>query len=68
MAQCKACQNGPSGAEGHTDLYVHTMGPGQMHFVCRTCGQIWVRRYAANQAYEWSLPAGEHPGATVPRR
>ena len=69
METCPDCRRGPSGIEGHEQLFSQTMTMDQMHFKCRACGRLWVRRYAANGTYTWSAPvAGERMGMDVPGR
>lgn len=68
MKKCRPCQDGPSGIEGHDDLFTRTMDGRHMQFVCRGCGAVWARYYNAPQSFQWkSLPA-QVQGTAVPGR
>ena len=66
-AQCERCAKGPSGIDGHTDLFTQSMAGGLVHFRCQACGSDWNRHYAAEGTFSWALPAGEYQGADLPR-
>jgi hypothetical protein len=68
MEKCAPCLKGPSGIEGHDDLFTHTMNARQMQFRCRSCGTFWVRQYSGAGSFAWTPPRGEHPGMDVPGR
>jgi hypothetical protein len=66
-AACLACSSGPRGIAGHEQLFSHTMGSSEMHFVCRSCGSAWARQSADTGAFEWR--AIDSPsGADTPGR
>lgn len=64
---CADCQAGPAGIAGHDQLFSHTMGSDRMHFRCRGCGALWVRRSAAMQRFDWSR-SDEVSGTDTPGR
>lgn len=51
---CADCMAGPTGIAGHDRLFSETMGADHMHFRCRGCGALWVRRLPPGQHFEWS--------------
>ena len=63
---CGDCTAGPSGIAGHDRLFSHTMGSDHMHFRCRACGALWIRRSPVAQKFEWNraeeLFGGDTPG------
>ena len=66
MTKCKDCIQGPTGIEGHQELFVHTMSGGPMQFKCRACGALWMR--SSRKIPGWTDAVGNEPGATVPRQ
>ena len=67
-APCAPCGRGPTGIAGHDALFSHNMGATHMHFRCRDCGSVWVRRYGAEGDFLWGPSGGEHPGMDTPGR
>jgi hypothetical protein len=65
MTECAQCRRSPTGVEGHSDLFVHTMGAAQMQFKCRSCGAIWAR-HSPDSGYVWTRRHVAEPGAEVP--
>ena len=68
MPHCAPCNAGPSGIEGHGELFTYSMDARQMQFRCQACGNFWVRRYSGAGAFEWTKRAGEPPGMDIPGR
>ncbi len=64
---CLPCAAGPSGILGHDQLYSHTMGSEEMHFLCRTCGRAWSRKGAVGGPFDWGV-IGSPSGAGTPGR
>lgn len=67
MPKCAHCEHGPSGGDGHPDLFTFSMGGDQIQFRCRTCGHMWMRRYGKDGAFTWGEPSGP-PGMDLPGR
>ena len=63
---CGDCISGPAGIAGHDRLFSETMGADHMHFRCRGCGALWMRR-AAGLKYDWSR-SDELVGTDTPGR
>ena len=67
MQTCDQCREGPSGIEGHEDLFVQTMAGSQLRFRCRACGALWVRHYAGEGGFSWlASQPGEKSGIDCP--
>jgi hypothetical protein len=66
MTKCNGCIAGPTGVEGHQDLFVHTMSAGPMQFKCRTCGALWMRD--TMKIPGWTDAVGNEAGAMVPQQ
>ena len=65
MIGCVQCRRGPKGVEGHFDLFIHTMGPREMQFRCRTCAAIWVRR-GSEACFAWEMREVAAKGTMLP--
>lgn len=64
---CADCTKGPAGIAGHDRLFSQTMGADHMHFRCRACGALWVRRAPSGHRFEWSR-SDEASGVDTPGR
>ena len=65
-AKCTNCSLGPSGIEGHGDLFTQSITRGLVHFRCRACSCAWYRHYTGNGGFLWAMPAGEFQGMNLP--
>lgn len=69
---CPACTAGPSNIDGHSNLWVQTIGGTLFSFKCGECQALWKRTYASG-GYAWeniSERAARTPGmgAILPPR
>ena len=49
---CPACTSGPLNIEGHSTLWVQTIGSALSTFKCAQCQTLW-KRTGANGQYVW---------------
>jgi hypothetical protein len=66
MSKCPKCTKGPTGMEGHLDLFVNTINGGSMQFKCRTCATLWMRR-VNDKGVDWTDSLGVESGPRVPQ-
>ena len=65
MAKCAACAAGPSGGEGHQNLFVLKLSGHEVQFICRACSTLWVRKRTGGDD-QWRETARELAAVTIP--
>ena len=53
-SRCAACNDRPSGIEGHADLRVDTIGNRMMTFRCGHCEAHWSRTEGRSGLFVWT--------------
>jgi len=56
-SRCAACDDGPSGIEGHADLRVEAIGNRMMTFRCSSCDAHWSRIDRRGGLFAWNAQA-----------
>ncbi len=54
---CAACNDGPSGIEGHAALRVDAIGNNVLTFKCGACGAHWSRTARGGGEFVWAALA-----------
>jgi len=54
---CAACNDGPSGIEGHAALRVDAIGNNVLTFRCGSCGAHWSRTARGSGEFVWTALA-----------
>ena len=57
-ALCTACQNRPSGLEGHEGIFLSADArskAGRHLFRCASCQTLWLREYAGDGVFSWVM-------------
>lgn len=55
---CTACQNRPSGLEGHEGIFLSAdtkTAAGRHLFRCSSCQAFWLREYTGDGTFAWIL-------------
>jgi len=66
METCKGCTAGPSGIQGHDDLFTYRMAGKRLQFKCVACELLWVRDYKGGGGFEWARSTDEFAGLAPP--
>jgi hypothetical protein len=65
MQACEKCAAGPTGAEGHENLFTYSFAGPQVGMKCRVCGSMWLRKYEDGSTFSWT-PSTLSEGALLP--